>query len=107
MENCFIFRYGEFHVVWILSFTNTIVRNMLSMNIVDFLSLFLTSQENTKYKKTGGKTGVVLQFQASWFVIPFMIRCDLHQMTVCSDANYDAFCVKLQRIMHGVAGWKD
>ena len=48
--------------------------------------------------------GVVLQFQASWFVIPFMIQRDLHQMTVCSDANNDAFCVKLQRIMHGIAG---
>ena len=64
MENCFIFRYGEFHVVWILSFTNTIVRNMLSMNIVDFLSLFLTSQENIKYKKTGGETGIISQLQA-------------------------------------------
>jgi len=64
VENCFIFRYGEFHVVWILSFINTIVRNMLSMNIVDFLSLFLISQENTKYKKTGGKTGIISQLQA-------------------------------------------
>ena len=35
------------------------------------------------------------------------LRCNLCQVIACSDASNDVFCVKLQRIMHGIAWQKD
>ncbi|MFC2580969.1 MAG: hypothetical protein ACFNYJ_02565, partial [Segatella oris] len=45
-------------------------------------------------------TPLAAQEKTRYHVICIKSRCNLHEMTVCFDADSAVFCVKLQRVMH-------
>ena len=49
--------------------------------------------------------GVVLQFQASWCVIPFIMRCNLTQITVLFASEYAMKWCKLEGDLMQIAAF--